>query len=312
MKCMAFSSGLGVRKISLGKATDFVGRGLDPGGSIRAGAMLFVLEGCYSDRINNGVGAERKSGSLICCVESGGDAIAGFLCGGSFLGCCFGTVEALSLATTALLVSDDWWNWRYYWWGGIWSHYPRKCAAGTLYWSEGKSHPRKWGKVHHRNWDRDERRRYSYWLCWKRGEARGTVGVGFGVGWALMAVAKMLASWLSAPIWLSLARKSGEAGDGCCRAFTRSRTAATTRSVESGSAGVLGSGAKLGGTVDVLVGIRVGSTSMTVTKMLTSCSSAVSWLSPRVEGFSWTRTGALRGTRGAHGRRRISVVLFRW
>ena len=35
----------------------------------------------------------------------------------------------------------------------------------------------------------------------------------FCIGWALLTEAKVLANWLSAPIWLSLAGESGEAGD---------------------------------------------------------------------------------------------------
>ncbi len=58
-----FSFGLGVRKIALGKAADFVGRRLETGGSVWARAKSFVLEGCSGDRINYSVGAERKSGS---------------------------------------------------------------------------------------------------------------------------------------------------------------------------------------------------------------------------------------------------------
>jgi hypothetical protein len=55
------------------------------------------------------------------------------------------------------------------------------------------------------------------------GKPSGIVGVGAGdsVGYVLETVAKMLTNCWSAVTWLSLARESGEAGDGCRRAAVK-------------------------------------------------------------------------------------------
>jgi hypothetical protein len=49
-----------LREITLGEAADFVGGGLDPVGSIGAGAELFVLKRSAGGRIDDGVGTAKK------------------------------------------------------------------------------------------------------------------------------------------------------------------------------------------------------------------------------------------------------------